>query len=282
MSSSKVVLVTGCSKGGIGFHLCERFADQGCVVYATSRRLETMQGFAHSSIRTLSLDVTSDESVQSAVQHILEESGKIDIVVNNAGALAIGPLIEVSIDQVKKAFDTNTFSALRVAKAVIPSMVARKRGLVVNIGSIAGEIPTPWNGLYCAAKAALHSLSNVLAMECQPFGVDVMLVAPGGVRSNIAINQAATLELSSDSFYKPYINAILARMNISQGKGSMDTAAFAKRVVQSALSPKPPAYMTLGHNSRVFAVLLWFPRRFVRWVIMRTVMGKPQSPSSAP
>ncbi|KAH7923004.1 NAD(P)-binding protein [Leucogyrophana mollusca] len=278
MNSTKVVLVTGCSKGGIGFHLCERFAEQGCVVYATSRRPETMQGFAHPSIRTLSLDVTSDESVQSAVQHILEESGKIDIVVNNAGALAIGPLVEVSIDQVKKTFDTNTFSVLRVAKAVIPSMVARKRGLVVNIGSVAGEIPAPWNGLYCATKAALHALSNVLAMECQPFGVDVMLVAPGGVRSNLAANQAATLELSPDSLYKPYINAILAIMNASRGKGSMDTAAFARRVVQKALSPKPPAYMTLGQESTVVAVLLWLPRRFVRWLVMRMVMGKPQTP----
>ncbi|KAH7912907.1 hypothetical protein BJ138DRAFT_1060194 [Hygrophoropsis aurantiaca] len=277
MSDSRnVVLVTGCSQGGIGFYLCERFAERGCVVYATSRRLESMKGFNHPNIRTLSLDVTSDESVEYAIGKVLEDMGKIDILVNNAGALAIGPLLDVSMEQVKAAFDTNTFSVLRVAKTVIPSMISRRHGLIVNIGSIAGEIPTPWNGLYCAAKAALHSLSKVLAMECQPFGVDVMLVAPGGVRSNIAVNQAATLELAPNSIYKPYVNSILGRMNISQGKGSMDTATFAGRVVQQALSSKPPAYMTLGHNATLFAFLLWLPRRFVTWLISRMVMGKPQ------
>lgn len=90
MSTHKVVLVTGCSTGGIGFHLCEEFAEKRCIVYATSRKLETMQGFQHDTIRAMALDVTGDEDISAVVQKILEEQGKIDIVVNNAGALAIG------------------------------------------------------------------------------------------------------------------------------------------------------------------------------------------------
>ncbi|KAG1765764.1 hypothetical protein EDD22DRAFT_391475 [Suillus occidentalis] len=264
--SRKVVLVTGCSKGGIGFHLCERFAEQGCTVYATSRRLETMDDLKHPVIKRV-MDVTSDDDVKLVVQSILEEQGKIDIVVNNAGAIAIGPLLDVSLDQARKAFETNTFSVLRVAQAVAPSMVERKQGLIVNIGSIAGNIPTPWNGLYCAAKAAVHALSDTLAMECKPFGVKVMLVAPGAIRSNISTNQAATLDLSTTSIYKPYFDRVYERMHISQAEGSMPTDEFARRVAANALSPNPPTYMSLGGGSRVFAFLHWLPHWLVLWIM---------------
>jgi NAD(P)-dependent dehydrogenase (short-subunit alcohol dehydrogenase family) len=272
--SPKVVLVTGCSKGGIGFHLCERFAEQGCTVYATSRRLETMDGFKH-PMEKRAMDVTSDDDVKLVVQSILEEQGKIDIVVNNAGVIAIGPLLDVSLDQARKAFETNTFSVLRVAQAVIPSMVERKQGLIVNIGSIVGNIPTPWNGLYCASKAAVHALSDTLAMECKPFGVKVILVAPGGIRSNISANQAATLQLSPTSIYKPYFDRVYERLHVSQGKGSMSTDEFARHVVAKALSPNPPTYMTLGGGSSLLAFLRWLPHWLVLWIIgWKTVWRK--------
>ncbi|KAG2055183.1 NAD(P)-binding protein [Suillus hirtellus] len=264
--SRKVVLVTGCSKGGIGFHLCEHFAEQGCTVYATSRRLETMDGFKH-SVEKRAMDVTSDEDVKLVVQSILEEQGKIDIVVNNAGALAIGPLLDVSLDQARQSFETNTFSILRVAQAVAPSMVERKQGLIVNIGSISGNIPTPWNGIYCAAKAAVHALSDTLAMECKPFGVKVVLVAPGSVKSNISTNQAATLELSPTSIYKPYFDRVYERLHLSQAKGCMPTDEFARRVVAKVLSPNPPTYISLGTSSRLFAFFHWLPHWLVLWIL---------------
>ncbi|KAG2157477.1 hypothetical protein DEU56DRAFT_722600 [Suillus clintonianus] len=267
--SRKVVLVTGCSRGGIGFYLCERFAEEGCTVYATSRRLEKMDGFKH-PVEKRVMDVTSDDDVKSVVQSILDEQGKIDILVNNAGAISIGlsrPLLDVSLDQARKAFETNTFSVLRVAQAVAPSMVERKQGLIVNIGSVAGNIPTPWNGLYCAAKAAVRALSDVLAMECKPFGVKVMLVAPGQVRSNITANQAATLELSSTSIFKPYFERVYERLNGSQSEGSMPTDEFARRVVAKVLSPSPPSYMTLGGLSRIFGFFHWLPHWLVLWIV---------------
>lgn len=97
--------MTGCTTGGIEFHLCEEFAEKGCIVYATSRRLETMQGFQHDTIRTMALDVTKDEDITAVVQKIFEEQGKIDVVVNNAGALAIGPVAEATIEQIRNAFE---------------------------------------------------------------------------------------------------------------------------------------------------------------------------------
>ncbi|KAG2079297.1 NAD-P-binding protein [Suillus decipiens] len=270
----KVALVTGCSKGGIGFHLCERFAEQGCIVYATSRRLETMDGFKH-SVEKRAMDVTSDDDVRLVVQSILEEQGKIDIVVNNAGAvIAMGPLLDVSLDQARKTFETNTFSILRVAQAVAPSMMERKQGLIVNIGSIVGNIATPWNGLYCAAKTAVHALSDTLAMEYKPFGVKVILVAPGGIRSNITTNQAAILKLSPTSIYKPYFDRVHERLRMSQGQGSMATDEFARHVAAKVLSPNPLTYISIGGGSRFFAFLRWLPHWLVLWIIGSRMVWK--------
>jgi short-subunit dehydrogenase len=134
--------------------------------------------------------------------------------------------------------------------------------------------PTAWNGLYCAAKAAVHALSDVLAMECKPFGVKVMLVAPGSVHSNISANQAATLQLSPTSIYKDYFDRVYERMHISQGEGCMPTDEFARRVVAKALSPNPPGYMSLGGKSRLMAFLQWLPRQLVIWIVGSQLVWK--------
>jgi len=123
--------------------------------------------------------------------------------------------------------------------------------------------PTPWNGLYCASKAAFHSLSEVLAMECKPFNIDVMLVAPGAVTSNIAKTQASVFHLPSDSLYTPYLENIIERMNASQSKASMPTAVFAKKLVVKALEIKPPAYITIGGEVLFFSIFKWLPRAWV-------------------
>ncbi|KII94107.1 hypothetical protein PLICRDRAFT_153462 [Plicaturopsis crispa FD-325 SS-3] len=279
MVSSKVVLVTGCSRGGIGFHLCEQFAEQGCKVYATSRKVESVEGFTHANIEKLALDVTSDESVLAAVQTVLQKEGKIDIVVNNAGILiSIGAMIDIPIEHVKQTFDTNTFSALRVAKAVIPSMAARKSGLIINIGSIVGNTPTPWDGIYAASKSALHTITEVLWMECKPFNIDVMLVAPGAVKSHISHHHNSLhchYTLPPDSLYSGYFEQIRARVNLSQTGGAMDTDVFAERVAAKALASKPPVYVTLGGSAWVFGVLRWVPRVWVLGYMWRRFSRKP-------
>ncbi|KAG2072359.1 NAD(P)-binding protein [Suillus decipiens] len=119
-------------------------------------------------------------------------------------------------------------------------MVEPKEGLIVNIGSIAGNIPTPWNGIYCASKAAVHALSDTLAMECKPFGVKVILVVPGAVQSNISTKQAATLKLYPTSIYKPYFDRVYEHLYFGRGNGCMPTDEFARRVVAKVLSPNPP------------------------------------------
>ncbi|KAI5989809.1 hypothetical protein F5J12DRAFT_863794 [Pisolithus orientalis] len=276
-STPKVVLVTGCTTGGIGFHLCEEFAEKGCIVYATSRRLETMEGFQHDTIRTMALDVTKEEDISAAVQKILEEQGKIDIVVNNAGALAIGPVAEATIEQIRNAFELNTFAALRVTNAIVPSMIKRREGLIINVGSIAGIVTTPWNTLYCAAKAALHTITEGLDMELKPFGIKVMLVVPGGVKSNISKNQALTFKLPPTSHYVEYEDRLIERMNLAAHKDSMPTDAFAREVVAKALVPCPPPYLSLGWNTWKVYISQWLPRQYVLGQMYKAMVWKNKS-----
>ncbi|KAF8973623.1 oxidoreductase [Flammula alnicola] len=266
---SRVVLVTGCSTGGIGYSLCEEFALQGCKVYATSRRVETIADFKDGTIEKLALDVNSDESVSQVLEHIVEKEGKIDVVVNNAGVIAPGPTVEQPIESIRQVFDTNVFAILRVCKAVAPIMAKRKSGTIINIGSISGEIATPWNGIYCASKAAVNSISEVLFMELKPLGISVVHVAPGTVKSNIAANGTSRFSLARDTLYAEYLPDIMRRINWSRGANSMPTRAFATKVVLSGLNRNPPRYMTLGGHAGTFSLLKWLPREQVLLFLWR-------------
>ncbi|KAJ7675386.1 oxidoreductase [Mycena rosella] len=266
----RVVLVTGCSKGGIGYSLCERFAAEGCRVYATARRLEAMGDLgAHPLIRLQTLDVTSDEDVCRIMELIVQEAGKIDIVVNNAGVMGIGPLIEQPMANVKATFDANTYGALRVAQAAFPHMATRRTGLLVNIGSVVADTAVPWNGLYSATKAAMHSMSDILSMEFKPFNLRVMNVIPAAIRSNIANNQAGRFSLPETSRYHEFLPNIIQRMHSSQGPAAMPADLFAKVVVRKALQRNPPASLMLGGNSTAFTIFRWLPKAWVLWFLWR-------------
>jgi 1-acylglycerone phosphate reductase len=188
--------------------------------------------------------------------------------------LGISPVVDLDLDRVKEAFDANTFSVIRVAKAVVPHMAKVKSGLIINIGSVVGNIASPWNGLYAASKPALHSISDNLDMELRPFNIKVLLVAPGGVKSNISKNQASSFRLASDSLYVPYLDNIIARMYSSQGPSSWETDRFAKRVVKEALKKNPPSYLSVGAYSTLYKFLLWLPRSAALYILWRSMSKK--------
>ncbi|CAL1701528.1 unnamed protein product [Somion occarium] len=269
--NSKVVLVTGCTTGGIGYHIADEFGKNGCIVYATSRRVETMD-FTNPQVRTLAMDVTSDESVQSTIEEIVKREGKIDIVVNNAGIWVVAPLVDHTVEQAKTIFDTNVLSFLRTTKAVLPHMAARKKGLIINIGSLDGQIATPFSGFYDASKAALHSLTDVLAMEARPLGVDVMLIAPGTVSSNIIDNTANNSRLPANSLYKPYEQKVLDRLYFATTMpGTWTSERFAVETVKRALKPKPPSYWSAGGASWKMYLLRWLPRWLVLSILWKSL-----------
>ncbi|KAI0310761.1 NAD-binding protein [Amylostereum chailletii] len=267
-TQKKVVLITGCSEGGIGFQLAEQFAARGCVVYASARAVERMAALS-APIHRLALDVTRAESVEAAVAAVVRAEGRIDVLVNNAGLSRVGPLVEVPQEQVAEIFETNVFGVLRLTRAVFPHMAARKAGLIVNVGSVVGEIPTPWSGIYAASKAALHSLTATLAMESTPFGLSVMLVAPGAVRTHIAASSTAAFALAPSSLYARFLDNILDRaMQSTSRAGGLSADALARKVVARALGgARPPFFSMWGPPAGLWRLLVWLPRTWVMYVL---------------
>ncbi|PIL32459.1 hypothetical protein GSI_05161 [Ganoderma sinense ZZ0214-1] len=175
------------------------------------------------------------------------------------------------MDEIMRSFDTNVFATIRTAKAVIPHMAARKRGTVVNVGSIAGIVrpspqadllilivrPIPWSGVYSATKAALHSLTDALYMECKPLHIHV-------VRSNFVANQGPCVSLPPDSLYGDYIDAVLLHLTMRQTNKPLPADVFARRTVDAVLSAGgPPRYMSIGWMAGWYRVYEWLPRRWV-------------------
>ncbi|EJD52148.1 oxidoreductase [Auricularia subglabra TFB-10046 SS5] len=273
----KVVLITGSSQGGLGAALCEEFASRNYRVYASARRLESLEGFKHKGIRRLELDVTDDAGCEAAVEHVIREEGRIDVLVSNAGVICIGPIAEMPIEKAKATFDTNVFGTLRLVRAVIPHMAKQRSGLIMTIGSVAGEVTTPWNGVYCATKAALHTVAETIAMECAPFGIKAMNVVPASVRSNIATNHVSVFSMPENSLWKPYADRIVDRLHLSQGRRSMPNDQFARLVVDKAERRSPPLHYRVGGGAILFAILVWLPR----WLTLKLIwasMGKLRTP----
>ncbi|CAK5270979.1 unnamed protein product [Mycena citricolor] len=262
--SPPVVLITGCSEGGIGYTMCLEFASRGCKVYATARNTSKMKGLEPiANVELMALDVTVDANVDEVVTEIARKEGRIDILINNAGMACFGPILEVPLKQISEVYDANIMSIIRVTRATARHMAERKSGLVVNISSIVSEIPTPWCGVYASSKSAAHAISEVLHMELRPFNVKVMLVCPGGIQTNVAQNASNRFELQPESLYTRYLDCIVKRMWASQGPSSMKAADFATLVANKAMSPNPPFYLTMGSHSTLFALLKWLPRMTV-------------------
>jgi NAD(P)-dependent dehydrogenase (short-subunit alcohol dehydrogenase family) len=181
-----VALVTGASSG-IGQATAELLAEHGFTVFGTSR--SPMQD--KRSYRWLPLDVRSDESVEAAITSLLEQTGRIDVLVNNAGYALRGAIEETTIADAQDQLDTNLFGVLRMVKAVLPVMRQQGSGRIINISSVVGHVAPPYVGLYATSKFALEGLSEALREEVRPFGIDVALIEPGFVKTHI-VSQTPT------------------------------------------------------------------------------------------
>ncbi|KXN69662.1 NAD(P)-binding protein [Conidiobolus coronatus NRRL 28638] len=265
----KVVLITGCSNGGIGSHLAQQFSLSNCQVFATSTSKSKMSDLEPFGCHLLELNVLEVNSVELAVEEVIKRAGKIDILINNAGVTVSAPLIETNIEQVNHTYQTNILGLLRVTQKVTPYMIEAKSGTVVNIGSIAGEINTPYSGTYSSSKAAVTSLTRVLRLELAPFGIDTLLVKPGAVKSNIGKNNLLFKNESNNEFqlYQNVQGYILKRANISQNTACMETSYFAKKVVSHILRRSSPTYQYYRFLSNPFNVLLFVLANLIGLVI---------------
>ncbi|OIW15099.1 hypothetical protein TanjilG_08586 [Lupinus angustifolius] len=268
-----VVLITGCSHGGIGHALARAFAANNCAVVATSRsRLSMAEMEKDERLLLEELDVQSDESVREVIEHVVEKFGRIDVLVNNAGVHCVGPLSEIPLSQIQNTFDTNVFGSLRMVQAVVPHMATRKKGKIVNIGSVAALASGPWSGAYTSSKAALHALTDTLRMELSHFGIDVINVVPGAIKSNIG--KAAIIgynRMPEWKLFKPFEAAIRERAYFSQTSKSTPTDEFARNTVAAVLKKNPPAWFSYGQYSTAMAIMYHLPLSIRDFVLKKTM-----------
>jgi NADP-dependent 3-hydroxy acid dehydrogenase YdfG len=190
---SKAVLITGCSSG-IGEATARRLAGSGWSVYATARRPEAIEHLTQHGCKTLALDVTDEASMQSAVDEVVRAEGAVGVLVNNAGYSQGGAVEQVSMEDVRRQFETNVFGAIRMAQLTLPGMRTQRWGKVVNIGSMGGRLTFPGGGLYHATKYSLEALSDAMRFEVKGFGVNVVLVEPGLITTEFANNALVAAE----------------------------------------------------------------------------------------
>src|ERR687891_1080019 len=179
---SKAVLVTGCSTG-IGRATAERLAARGHTVYATARRPESIADLEEKGCRTLALDVCDEDSMRTAVAAVEEAEGAVGALVNNAGYSQSGAVETVPLDSVRRQFETNVFGLMRMCQLVLPGMRRQGHGRIVNVSSMGGKLTFPGGGVYHATKHAVEALSDVLRFEVAGFGVQVVVIEPGLIRT---------------------------------------------------------------------------------------------------
>lgn len=255
----QVVLVTGCSTG-IGRALALELHARGHQTFASARNPQSLAELESRGIRTVRLDVTDPSTITSAVDTIVAAHGRIDVLVNNAGVNTFGPLMEVPLGQLRSLFETNVLGLVAVMQAVFPHMADRRSGRIVNVGSVVGVLPTPFAGAYCASKSAVHMVSEALRMEVEPFGISVVVVQPGGVKSSIAESGTRDVERyrSPSSRYHGAYEGILKRANASQDD-PMPAEDFARELIEQAFAESPPRVIRLGTGSDVIPRLAELP-----------------------
>jgi short-subunit dehydrogenase len=247
---SKVVLITGASSG-IGKSIAEYLQLKGMIVYGTSRnpKADATLGF-----KMLTLDVTDVDSIQKAIQKIIENEGKLDVLINNAGMGITGAIEDTPTNEMRNLFNTNFFGAIDVMKAVLPQMRKQKSGLIINTTSIAGYMGLPFRGMYSASKGALELVTEAIRMEVKNFGIEVANVAPGDFATNIAAGRYHT-PVFEDSAYKEKYKENLALMD-AHVKGGMSPKIMAEAVYKIILTKHPRIHYKVGGFMEKFSIVL--------------------------
>ena len=264
MATSKAVLVTGCSTG-IGRATAELLATRGWRVYATARRPESIADLAARGCRTLALDVCDEASIRAAVETVQRAEGAIGVLINNAGYGQEGPFEEVPMAEVRRQFETNVFGLVRLTQLVLPGMRRQRWGRIVNLSSMGGRLTLPGGAFYHATKYAVEALSDALRFEVRGFGIDVIVVEPGPIKTRFGDTAIASIE-GGDSAYANFRDVLAKRIREAYD-GPM--AAFAAgpeavaRVIERAISAeRPKTRYPVTFAARLLMTLRrWLPDR---------------------
>ncbi|WP_142986687.1 SDR family oxidoreductase [Halorubrum cibi] len=261
----KTVLITGCSSG-IGRATAHAFNDEGWTVYATARNPADVETLGEAGCTLATLDVTDQEDIDRVVDRVLDEEGAIDALVNNAGYGQFGPIEDVETETVHEQFDVNVYGPHRLTRAVLPAMRRERDGTILNVSSVAGRVSFPGGGVYAGSKFALEAMSDALRNEVREFGVDVVVVEPGPVRTEFSdrVAREADPEESDgiersgayEDFYALFEDAKLIG---GDGPGAVEPELVAGEILNAASATKPPARVQPGTPARVGVLARFLP-----------------------
>jgi NAD(P)-dependent dehydrogenase (short-subunit alcohol dehydrogenase family) len=255
-SPSRAVLITGCSTG-IGRATAEHLAAAGWTVYATARKAESIADLEGKGCRTLSLDVTDEASMQAAVDAVEEAEGAVGVLINNAGYSQSGAIESVAMDAVRAQFETNVFGLVRMCQLVLPGMRRQGWGKIVNLSSGAGKFTFPGGGYYHATKHAVESLSDALRFEVRGFGVDVIVIQPGLIRTEFAGTAVESVEAQeADGPYAEFNAEVGKTTREAYEKGPLaklggPPEAVAKVIAKAISAGRPRSRYTVTPSVRV-------------------------------
>ena len=232
---SKAVLITGCSTG-IGRATAERLARGGWTVYASARRPGSIAGLAVAGCKTLALDVCDEASMRAAVDTVEQAHGAVGVLINNAGYGLEGPFEETSMEEIRRQFETNVFGLIRLTQMALPAMRRQHWGRVVNLSSMGGELTLPGGAFYHATKYAVEALSDALRFEVRGFGIDVIVIQPGPIKSKFGDTAVANLTAlaAADSPYAAF-KAALAKSIRDAYEGPMSKLAGTSETVANVI-----------------------------------------------
>lgn len=241
---AKTVLVTGASSG-IGKATAIYLAQSGYQVYGAARRMEKMEALKDHGIKTIALDVSKDESIVTCVEKIFKETGRIDVLINSAGLGSYGALEDVPIAHAKNQLEINLFGAARLIQLVLPRMRKNKYGKIVNISSIGGKLGLPMGTWYHASKFAIEGLSDSLRNEVRQFGIDVIVIEPGGTRSEmVSIGAGDLMQASGNTVYSNLAGSI-QKMYKEIEQNASDPVVIA-RLIKKGIEAKHPKTRYIG------------------------------------
>jgi NADP-dependent 3-hydroxy acid dehydrogenase YdfG len=273
------VLISGCSSG-IGAATAAALVETGHTVYATARRTETLADLVALGCHPLALDVTSEDSMIAAVNTVEAENGRVGTLINNAGFGEYGPIEESDLDRVRAMFETNVFGLARLTQLVLPAMRRSRSGRIVNIGSMGGRITFPVGGFYHASKYAVEAISDALRVEVKPFGIAVILVEPGLVRTNFEsrVNESLEVTTAPGGTGTAYADLLAANEKNTTGAYANDfmatgTESVAAVIVKALESPRPRSRYVVTSAAKVMINLRRFGGDRVWDATMRRQFG---------
>lgn len=262
-SNGMSVLITGASSG-IGSAAALRLAARGYTVFGAARRVDRLADLASHGIRPLAVDVTDDESMRLGVDRIIEETGRLDVLINNAGYGSYGAIEDVPMAEARRQFDVNVFGAARLTQLVLPHMRKQASGTIVNISSAGGRVYGPLGGWYHGTKFALEALSDCLRLETQPFGINVVIIEPGAIAT-------AFLDIAVDSLKATSGQGAYAKQALGMVKAFTDPKVvgqmsapdvIANLIVQAVTAKRPKTRYVAGYGARPLITLRrWLPDR---------------------